>query len=72
MTFQDSCNKIPWVLIFVVGVQIHFLAVIFPEIREFHLHTLGIGIALVSSAFILSLYYVKRRQKEIMGASSSQ
>ena len=57
---------------FVVGVQIHFLAVIFPDIREFHLHTLGIGIAVISSAFILSLYYVNRRQKEIMGASSAK
>lgn len=64
MSLDDSLNKIPWVIVFVVGVQFHFLAVIFPEIRDYNIHVFGISLAVISAALILILYTVKRRQQE--------
>ena len=64
MSLDDSLNKIPWVIVFVVGVQFHFLAVIFPEIRDYNIHVFGISLAVISAALILILYTVKRRQEE--------
>ncbi len=66
VTLNDSLNKIPWVLVFVVGVQFHFLAVIFPEIRDYNIHVFGISLAVISATLILILYTIKRRQKEKM------
>ena len=71
MALDDSLNKIPWVIVFVVGVQFHFLAVIFPEIREYNIHVFGISIAVISAALILILYTVKRRQQEKMSKMES-
>ena len=64
MSLDDSLNKIPWVIFFVIGVQFHFLAVIFPEIRDYNIHVFGISLAVISAALILILYTVKRRQQE--------
>ena len=71
MSLDDSLNKIPWVIVFVVGVQFHFLAVIFPEIREYNIHVFGISLAVISAALILILYTVKRRQQEKMSKMES-
>jgi len=57
---ENKLNKIPWVFLFVIGVQLHFLAVIFPYIRDFGIHFIGIGIAIVSASAILILYNMKR------------
>lgn len=64
MSLDGSLNKIPWVIVFVVGVQFHFLAVIFPEIRDYNIHVLGISLAVISAVLILILYTVKRHQQE--------
>ena len=66
MSLDDSLNRIPWVIVFVVGVQFHFLAVIFPEIRDYNIHVFGISLAVISAALILILYTIKRRQQEKM------
>ncbi len=66
MSLEDSLNKIPWVIVFVVGVQFHFLAVIFPEIRDYNIHVFGISLAVISAALILILYTVKSCQQEKM------
>lgn len=71
MPLDDSLNKIPWVVIFVVGVQFHFLAVIFPEIREYNIHIFGIGLAVISAALILILYAVNKSQQEKMSKMES-
>ena len=71
MSLDDSLNKIPWVIVFVVGVQFHFLAVIFPEIREYNIHVFGISLAVISAALILILYTVKRHQQEKMSKMES-
>ena len=71
MSLDNSLNKIPWVIIFVVGVQFHFLAVIFPEIRDYNIHIFGISLAVISAALILILYTVKRRQEEKMSKMES-
>ena len=71
MSLDDSLNKIPWVIVFVVGVQFHFLAVIFPEIREYNIHVFGISLAVISAALILILYTIKRRQQEKMSKVES-
>ena len=71
MSLDNSLNKIPWVIIFVVGVQFHFLAVIFPEIRDYNIHIFGISLAVISAALILILYVVKRRQEEKMSKMES-
>ena len=64
MSLDDSLNKIPWVIVFVVGVQFHFLAVIFPEIRDYNIHVFGISLAVISASLILILYTIKRRKQE--------
>ena len=66
MSLDDSINKIPWVIVFVVGVQFHFLAVIFPEIRDYNIHVFGISLAVISASLILILYTIKRRKQEKM------
>lgn len=71
MALDDSLNKIPWVIVFVVGVQFHFLAVIFPEIREYNIHVFGISLAVISAALILILYTVKRHRQEKMSKMES-
>ena len=64
MSIKNSVKKIPWVILFVIGVQFHFLAVIFPEIRNYNIHIIGIGLSVVSAAVILITYFVKRRREE--------
>jgi len=56
--FENVLKKIPLVIIFVVGVQLHFLAIIFPEIRDYNIHIFGISLAIISAAFILVLYFM--------------
>ncbi len=63
---EKSLSKIPWVIFFVVGVQFHFLAVIFPEIRDYNIHIIGISIAVISAILILILYTVNRRNGQKM------
>ena len=64
VSLDKSLEKIPWVIIFAIGVSFHFLAVIFPEIREYNIHVFGISLAVISASLILLLYAVKRRQEE--------
>ena len=64
MSIKSSVKKIPWVIFFVIGVQFHFLAVIFPEIRNYNIHVIGISLSVVSAAAILITYFVKRRKEE--------
>ena len=66
MPLDDSLNKIPWVIVFVVGVQFHFLAVIFPEVRDYNIHVLGISLAVISAVLILISYTVKGHHQEKM------
>jgi len=61
---ENILNKIPWVILFVIGVQLHFLAVIFPYTRDFGIHFIGMGLALVSASVILILYNLKKRYPE--------
>jgi hypothetical protein len=64
VSIDNSLSKIPWVVIFVIGVQFHFLAVIFPETRDYSIHIIGICLSVSSAAIILLLYFLKRRQQE--------
>lgn len=66
MPLDDSLNKIPWIIVFVIGVQFHFLAVIFPEVRDYNIHVLGISLAVISAVLILISYTVKRHHQEKM------
>ncbi len=66
MSLENSLNKIPWVIVFVVGVQFHFLAIIFPEMKDYNIHLFGMSLTVISAALILILYAVKRRQQEKM------
>jgi hypothetical protein len=66
VSLENSLNKIPWVIVFVVGVQFHFLAIIFPEMKDYNIHVFGMSLTVISAALILILYAVKRRQQEKM------
>jgi len=66
VSLENSVNKIPWVIVFVVGVQFHFLAIIFPEMKDYNIHVFGMSLTVISAALILILYSLKRRQQEKM------
>lgn len=71
MSLEIILNKIPWVVIFVVGVQFHFLAIIFPEIRNYNIHVIGMNLAVISATIILMLYIANRRRpKKVLGLES--
>ncbi|MHA7647462.1 hypothetical protein [Nitrosopumilus sp. S4] len=66
MSLKTVLDKVPWVIIFVVGVQFHFLAVIFPETRDYSIHLIGISIAVISACLILILYTANKRDEKRM------
>lgn len=66
VSFRKILDKVPLVIIFVIGVQFHFLAVIFPETRNFSVHLIGISIAVVSAVLILIVYTANKRNEKRM------
>jgi len=64
VALENSLNKIPWVIIFAMGVQFHFIAIIIPEIRDYNIHVFGMGLAVISASIILILYIMSRRRQE--------
>ena len=71
MSFVRILEKFPLVIIFVTGVQLHFIAVIFPETREIYIHTIGISTAVISAVLILILFFIKNRHKEKISNTES-
>ena len=56
-------DKVPWVILFVIGVQLHFLALILPNVRDLGINYVGMSLAVVSAIAILILYNIKKRRK---------
>jgi len=55
-------DKVPWVILFVIGVQLHFLALIIPNIRDLGINYIGMSLAVASAIAILILYNIKKRR----------
>jgi len=66
VSLENILNKIPWTMIFVAGIQFHFLTIIFPETRNYNIHVFGMSVGIISGTIILILYMTNRRRQKKM------
>ncbi len=52
-----------WIILFVLGVQLHFYGIIFPEIKENIPEFIGMGLVIISATFMLILYNITGKNK---------
>lgn len=52
-----------WIILFVLGVQLHFYGIIFPEIKENIPEFIGMGVVIISASFMLILYNIPGKNK---------
>lgn len=56
-------NKEIWVILFVIGAQLHFYGIIFPELKVTFIQFIGTGLVILSATFVLILFNIKGTNK---------
>ena len=61
-----------WIIIFVIGTQLHFYGLIFPEIKDTFIPSVGTILVIIGAALILVLFNVSGKNKpSFVGVKSS-
>lgn len=56
-------NKEIWVILFVIGAQLHFYGIIFPELKVTFIQFIGTGLVILSATLVLILFNIEGKNK---------